>query len=142
MVCVSSRLVLSYLCNMARDIATTDDVAVLVHSFYASVRADDLIGPIFNQRIGERWPEHLDKLVGFWSTVLLEVQAYSGAPFAPHANLPIDASHFERWLQLFKQTLDQHFSGPKANEAFERASKMGQMFQYKLDYLRNQGGVL
>ena len=127
---------------MAKDIGSVEDVKVLVHSFYGTVRQDDLIGPIFNQQIGDKWPEHLEKLVRFWSTVLLDVQAYSGAPFAPHVKLPIDAVHFKRWLHLFKQTLEQHFTGPKADEAYERAYKMGQMFQYKLDYLRKQGGVL
>lgn len=114
------------------DISCIDDIKKLVDTFYGTVRKDDLIGPIFNDRIEDRWPMHLEKMYHFWETVLLENHSYFGSPFPPHATLPIEAEHFNRWLEIFESTLQQLFHGPVADEALWRAGKMAQMFQYKL----------
>eukprot|EP01038_Epipyxis_sp_PR26KG_P001891 gene1891-2670_t len=98
---------------MKRTIENLDDIRFLVDTFYTRVRADELIGPIFNERIGERWPEHLDKMYRFWQTILLEEHTYEGAPFRPHADLPVHLEHFERWVALFEENLLQHFEGDK-----------------------------
>lgn len=118
--------------NVRPDILSMDDVRLLVDTFYGRVRTDDLIGPIFNDAIQDRWPEHLEKLHRFWQTVLLGEHTYYGSPFMPHAKLPIDKSHFDRWLQLFHATLNELFTGPKAEEAKQRSVMMAQMFQFKL----------
>src|SRR5689334_852506 len=68
----------------------------LVHTFYARVRADALLGPIFNARIAD-WPVHLDKLCGFWSSVTLMTGRYKGTPMQAHAALPdVSTAYFER----------------------------------------------
>ncbi|MBK8582715.1 MAG: group III truncated hemoglobin [Flavobacteriales bacterium] len=121
------------------DISTIEDIRLLVDTFYGRARLDDLVGPIFNDTIKDRWPEHLAKLYNFWQTVLLNVQSYSGSPFMAHAKLPVDKPHFERWIQLFHGTIDDLFVGPKADEAKQRAGLMAQMFQYKLASIRNDG---
>lgn len=110
---------------------------MLVDSFYAKVREDDLLGDIFNNVIQNRWSEHLAKMYRFWQTVLLEEHTYYGSPFPPHANLPIEKKHFDRWMKLFCETLDEYFTGTKAEEAKWRAEKMAEMFQHKLAYFRN-----
>ena len=120
------------------DITTLDDIRVMVDAFYRRVREDELIGPIFNAVIQDRWPVHLEKMYGFWQTVLLNERAYTGSPFPPHAKLPIEKKHFDRWLLLFTTTVDQHFLGDKATEAKWRAEKMAQMFQIKIDYYKQQ----
>lgn len=120
-----------------KDIQTPQDVIQMVDSFYAKVQQDDFIGPIFNERIQDRWPVHLEKMYGFWQTVLLEVRAYSGSPFPPHATLPINKEHFDRWMQLFTENIDAQFAGPTADEAKWRAEKMAEMFNYKIEYFRN-----
>jgi hemoglobin len=125
--------------NAIRDIETLDDIKLLVDTFYTRVQGDELIGGIFLGAIKD-WPLHLDKMYRFWQTVLLEQHTYSGAPFAPHARLPIGKPHFERWLSLFKQTVEEYFSGPKASEALWRAGKMAEMFQHKLAYFQAQDG--
>lgn len=117
------------------------DVKRLVDTFYAKVQKDDLIGPIFNAVIQDRWPEHLDKMYRFWQTILLEEHTYYGSPFPPHAKLPIEKIHFERWLTLFYDNIDQQFEGEKAEEAKWRATKMAEMFQMKLNYLQNSNQV-
>lgn len=87
------------------EIISVEDVRTLVHTFYEKVQSDELIGPIFNSRIEGRWPEHLEKMVRFWQTVLLNEHTYQGSPFAPHADLPLEKEHFERWLALFMKIL-------------------------------------
>ena len=119
------------------DILSIDDIKNLVDSFYGKVRKDELIGPIFDERIQDRWPTHLAKMYSFWQTVLLGEHTYYGSPFPPHAQLPIDEVHFNKWLELFYETLDEHFTGKIAEEAKWRANKMAQMFQYKLQHYKN-----
>jgi hemoglobin len=120
-----------------KDIHSLDDIKLLVDTFYDKVKEDTLIGPIFNERIQNRWPEHLDKMYTFWQTVLLGEHTYYGSPFPPHAQLPVEHHHFQRWLSLFSQTLTELFTGQKAKEALWRADKMAEMFQYKIEHFRN-----
>ncbi|MDN3547345.1 group III truncated hemoglobin [Mucilaginibacter aquaedulcis] len=119
------------------DIANLDDIKLLVDTFYTKVAGDALLAPIFGERLGDHWEPHLEKMYTFWQTVLLEEYTYNGAPFPPHAELPVDSSHFETWLSLFADTLDSLFSGPKTDEAKWRAGKMAQMFQLKIAHFKN-----
>lgn len=121
---------------MKQDILTLDDIKVLVDQFYSTVRKDKLLGPIFQERIQSNWAIHLEKMYSFWQTILLDEHNYFGSPFPPHINLPINAQHFGQWLKLFEATVDQLYSGKKAEEAKWRAQKMAQMFQFKLEYLQ------
>lgn len=119
------------------DILSLDDVQVLVNAFYSKVRNNEIIGPIFNERIEDRWPLHLEKMYRFWQTVLLTEHTYFGSPFPPHAHLPVGKAHFDVWLGIFNETVDAHFTGEKANEAKWRASKMATMFLSKIAYYKN-----
>lgn len=120
-----------------KDIKNIEDVHLLVDSFYLKVRTDELLSPIFNAKIGDKWPTHLAKMYTFWQTILLDEQTYSGSPFPPHAKLPVTKEHFERWLQLFSQTINDYFEGPKADEAKWRSEKMAELFLYKIEYIKN-----
>ncbi len=108
-----------------------DDIGLFVDEFYARVRADDLIGPVFMEVILE-WQPHLDKMYAFWNAVLFGVSGFKGNPFAKHAPLPIEQEHFDRWLELFYRTIDTHFEGPVADDAKKRAGIMAEMFLYRL----------
>lgn len=119
-----------------KEIQNIDDIQQMVNSFYSKVQKDELIGPIFNERIQDNWPEHLEKMYRFWETVLLDNHSYYGSPFAPHAKMPINQEHFNRWLSIFNKNIDEQFAGEKADEAKWRAEKMAQMFNYKIDYIR------
>ncbi|MBC5839907.1 group III truncated hemoglobin [Flavobacterium sp. F-380] len=119
------------------DISTLEDIKSLVDTFYGHVQKDNFIGPIFNLKIGENWPDHLEKMYRFWQTILLEVHTYSGSPFPPHKHLPIDKAHFERWMKLFTETVDTLYQGPIADEAKLRAKNMAEMFNYKINYFRD-----
>ena len=119
------------------DIHNLEDVKILVDDFYGRIKANEILAPIFNIAIGNNWQQHLQRMYDFWQTILLETPAYSGSPFLKHAKLPIAKEHFDTWISLWNQTIDDHFVGPKADEAKWRADKMSEMFQYKLDYYKN-----
>lgn len=119
------------------DIININDIKLLVDSFYGKVRENELLSPIFENIINDQWPTHLDKMYRFWQTVLLDENTYSGSPFLPHANMPISNLHFGVWLELFFKTIDENFSGPKANEAKWRAEKMAEMFKSKIEHYKN-----
>lgn len=78
-------------------------IDVLVEGFYARVRGDALIGPVFADRIDD-WAPHLAQMKRFWSSVALSTGVYEGRPMPKHLPLPIDARHFDRWLDLFRDT--------------------------------------
>ena len=120
-----------------QDISNIEDIKILVNTFYDKVQKDDLIGPIFNQKMMGRWPEHLEKMYRFWQTILLEEHTYSGSPFPPHKQLPVNQSHFDRWMEIFTSTVDSLFVGKLAEEAKVRAANMAYMFNYKIEYFRN-----
>ncbi len=127
---------------MQKDIETLADIKIMVDDFYGSIREDDLLKDIFNNRIQDRWPAHLEKMYSFWQTVLLDGErTYYGAPFLPHANLPVAALHFERWVTLFNATVDRHFKGPKAERAKWQGERMAEMFLSKINYLQNSNAI-
>lgn len=127
---------------MAKEILVLDDIKVLVDTFYGKVREDDMLAPIFDPVLEDRWPEHMEKMYTFWQTILLGERTYNGSPFPPHGRLPISEVHFERWLELFYQTIDEKFEGDKADEAKWRASRIAEVFQSRLDMYREANPFL
>lgn len=116
------------------DINTIEDVQLLVDTFYSNVRKDDLIGPVFNEKIGDRWSQHLQTMYDFWQTILLDEHTYYGAPFPPHAQLPVGLEHFERWLSIFYKTVTALFTGEKAERAIWQGQRMAEKFHSKIEY--------
>lgn len=114
-------------------IKSREDVKQLVDSFYSKVRLDELIGPIFNDVAKVDWDEHLPKLYNFWEDLLFGTDNYSGRPFPPHMKLGLKPEHFERWLQLFDQTVDEKFTGLKAEEIKARAHRIAHNFTLNLN---------
>lgn len=95
----------------------------LVETFYGKVRADPVLGPIFAARITD-WTPHLARMVAFWSSVALMTGRYHGRPVPAHTPLPIDAAHFARWLQLFRETAVQVCPPAGAAHVIERAERI------------------
>lgn len=107
------------------DEAMIEDV---VASFYARVRDDAVLGPVFAQRIQD-WTPHLKRMCDFWSSVTLMTGRYHGQPMRMHLDLPIDAAHFQRWLALFEATVRERCP-PQAVAAFlERARRIGESLE-------------
>lgn len=124
-----------------KDIENIEDIKLLVNQFYGKIQTHPLLGPIFNGVIQDQWPKHLDKMYRFWQTVLLGEHRYFGSPFPPHAKLPVNQTHFDAWLSLWQQTLDEYFTGEKAAEAKWRAEKMAAMFVSKISYYQNNSNA-
>lgn len=116
-----------------KEITQREDIILLVNSFYDKVKQDDLLGPLFTH---VDWPHHLPVMYNFWSSMLLDEQSYQGNPFQKHVALAISASHFDRWLELFHQTVDENFIGDKANEVKDRSRSIAGVWQYKLSQLK------
>jgi hemoglobin len=96
----------------------------VVHGFYAKVRTDPALGPIFDREIGDDWDAHLAKMCDFWSSVLLMTGRFKGAPMATHVRVgDIRPTHFARWLHLFHQTV-RELCPPRAAELFVAKSNM------------------
>ena len=114
------------------DITSEADVKLLVDTFYAKVNHDALLDPIFNGFAHVDWPQHLPKMYAFWSGLLLGTARYQGRPFPKHVPLPIDATHFQRWVVLFQATVNELFAGPVADEARLRGQAIAQVFEVRL----------
>ena len=112
------------------DLCTEEEITWMVHAFYARIREDALLGPIFASRIND-WDHHLAKMVDFWSSALRGTARYRGAPMPKHVALPgLEVGMFRHWLWLFHQT-----TGELANEAMraradELAGRIAQSLWY------------
>jgi hemoglobin len=123
------------------DLYTDDEIAALVHAFYAKVRQDDLIGPIFNEHIDD-WDHHLARLVDFWSSILRGTGRYSGTPMQKHVALPeLNPAFFQRWLSLFDQTLAEQPNKVLAERAASAAQRIAQSLWYAWQMDRNPASI-
>ncbi len=96
----------------------------IVEAFYAKIREDDLLGPIFAERISD-WPPHLARMKEFWRSVLHNSGEFSGNPMLKHLAIPgLHLEHFERWLNLFYETLREAESHPAATELVGSRARM------------------
>ena len=118
--------------NPRPDIATEADIRLLVDGFYAKVNHDALLDPVFNDVAHVDWPHHLPVMYDFWSSLLLGTTRYHGRPFPKHVPLPIDATHFQRWVALFEANVNELFAGPRAEEAKVRARGIATLFEHRL----------
>ena len=119
--------------NNKPDICGIEDIKLLVDEFYAKVQEDELLAPIFNFRLSTHWGPHLEKMYTFWNAALFGVKGYNGNPFMKHATMELEAEHFERWLDMFNETINAHFEGPIADDTKKRALIMAAMFSHKLN---------
>jgi hemoglobin len=100
----------------------------LVRAFYAKVRTDELLSPIFAQRIRD-WEPHLQRMCAFWSSVALMSGRYHGTPMVKHLPLPVDGEHFDRWLSLFEETAQEVCSPEAAQHFVERARRIAESLE-------------
>lgn len=111
---------------MKTDISTSADIKTLIDAFYEKVKADEVIGYIFNDVARVDWPKHLPRVYAFWEFLLLGKDTYQGNPMEVHQKLhrivPLTEAHFTRWLQLFHEAVDEHFEGLVAQDAKTRSS--------------------
>lgn len=114
------------------DILTRKEVEQLVNQFYNRVLKDNLLAPVFAH---VDWQHHLPTMYNFWSSVLLGDMSYHGSPLSKHLGLALTTDHFNKWLKLFLETVDDEFTGPVAEEAKNRANTIAALFQHKMGLL-------
>jgi hemoglobin len=119
-----------------RDIETREDCEVLVRAFYGRALTDPIIGFIFTDVAKLDLESHVPHVTAFWETLLLGAKSYDRGAFHPHAALHgrvgLRRGHFDRWLALWYQTLDEHFAGPRAELAKATAYRLAHAFQGRL----------
>jgi hemoglobin len=116
----------------SRDVATENDIGVLVRRFYRAAIPDSLLGPVFTQ-FGVDWSRHLPKLVAYWEHVLLGSPGSATNTIAAHAAVqrvaPFGPAHIARWIELWEETVDELYIGPVADRAKARARQVGRALQ-------------
>lgn len=111
----------------------------LVHAFYARVKDDALLGPIFDQRVDD-WDYHLQRMCLFWSSVALMSGRYHGRPMPKHMPLPVDGRHFDRWLALFEETANEVCPSSAADHFIDSARRIAHSLE--LGVAGNNGFLL
>lgn len=107
-----------------KEIENRGDVEFLVTEFYARIRKDISLGPIFEAHIPEdKWSAHLGKMTDFWETNLLQKRTFKGDPIFSHVAVDetvknsITQEHFASWVRLWFGTLNDYFEGEKVEKA-------------------------
>ena len=118
------------------DISSRKDIEYLVNEFYAKVLKDDKIGFFFNNIADIDWGKHFPIMYDFWETILFDTMKYKGNPMTKHIVLskkePMTAEHFERWLKLWNETVNEHFMGNRATEAIKRAEMIAELMKFNI----------
>ncbi|HRL21885.1 group III truncated hemoglobin [Alcaligenes sp. SDU_A2] len=112
------------------DLCSRQEIHDLVWDFYDRIRMDDMLGPVFSERIKD-WDTHLGVMEEFWSSLLLKTDGYQGNPMGKHLSLQhIRAEHFEQWLRLFKETCNERSNQAMAQLALEYAQRIARSFWF------------
>ena len=128
---------------LKRSEITEAGLKALVETFYGRVRQDPLIGPVFNRAIDD-WPEHLEKLQAFWSSVTLGSGRYKGRPMPAHIKHAdsISAPSFERWLALWAETSGEMFEPGPAAALQEKAGRIAESLAMGMSFHRDPEAAL
>jgi len=109
---------------------TASAIVRLVDTFYARVRDDAVLGPVFDAKLAGRWHEHMARMYKFWTKILLGTGEFQGNVFGTHMALPgIATEHFVRWLTLFRLTAIEVFGADGAAPALEVAQRIASSLQ-------------
>lgn len=115
------------------DIRGRSDILNIVDSFYAKVRNDSKLRDHFSH---VNWEAHLPKMYNFWENVVFHSGNYTGNPMASHQLLnltkPISSVHFEQWLILFIETIQELYIGPNAILLIGKAKSIAAIMEMKV----------
>jgi hemoglobin len=121
------------------DLTGRDDIILLVDTFYARIRKDELLGHIFNDIAQTNWDTHLPKMYDFWDTVIFSAGTFRGNPLAAHARLvpltDMGKDKFDHWLAMFKSTVDGLFTGERAEHIKNAATDMANVIYSKINHV-------
>lgn len=119
-----------------------DDIDILVLNFYAVVRQDALLGPIFASKIpAGHWEAHMAHIASFWCSIFLKSREFQGNPMQKHLAInDITPAHFTRWLSLFQTTAHDVLPPDKAKLVYDMAQRIGQSLQMGIAFNRDKAG--
>ncbi len=121
---------------MKQDIIKRDDIEKLINAFYERVMKDELISYFFTKVVEVNWQKHLPVMYDFWENVVFHTGNYEGNPMAIHQNInkmsPMKMEHFQRWILLFNQTVDELYEGQNAENIKQRAMSIATVMQIKI----------
>jgi hemoglobin len=131
---------------MKNDIKDRGDIEKLMIAFYSKATQDDELAIIFNEVVKMDWEHHIPVIVDFWEGILLNADTYHRNAMEPHFDInrkyPLRKIHFERWLQLFSETVNNNFEGTVAALAITRAKGIAGIMQIKMDAINKQNDGL
>lgn len=120
---------------MKFDRLTEETIRLMVGAFYEKVRRDAQLAPIFTAALGDDWRGHIQRMCDFWSTAMRMSRRYKGDMLAAHRRLlGLHPRLFQRWLELFEQTIDEHFAAKAGTALHDRARKSARNLQLALFY--------
>lgn len=118
------------------DIISRNDIELLVNAFYKKVVIDPVISHFFTKVAHFSWDVHIPIMVSFWESILLPPGTYTGNPMVKHIELnrlsPLQQQHFDQWMHLWKETVNELYSGPVADMAVTRATSIAGIMQHKI----------
>lgn len=121
---------------MKSDLTNRADIEKLVNAFYDKVLVDENIGHFFFHARNGDWPKHLATMYDFWENAIFYTGGYFGNPILVHDkvhhHIPFEPKHFDRWLLLFRTTVDELFEGSNAEMTKQRAASIATVMQVKL----------
>ncbi len=123
-----------------KKLETRTDIEELVNKFYDKVGKDDVIGFFFNDIAKVNWDLHLPKMYKFWETLLFGQVSYKGNPMAAHFPInemvAMEKRHFDHWLVLWTETVEENFTGEIAELAIYKATNISQLMAFKMEVAR------
>lgn len=123
-----------------KNLESREDIELLVNSFYDKVVQDETIGFFFKDIIKVNFQKHLPKMYSFWETILFGQMSYKGNPMAVHFPInqleAMEKRHFEKWLELWKQTIEENFTGQNADMAITKSENIANLMAYKMEMAR------
>jgi hemoglobin len=112
------------------DIASETDIDFLVETFYNKLKKNEKLAPFF---IHTNWEHHLPRMKQFWHFIILDKPGFKGNIYDAHSNKQIKSPHFDVWLQLFCDTVNENFKGINSTKATEKARELSMLFSWKLE---------
>ena len=120
---------------MKTDIKNRNDIEKLINTFYGKIKTDIKIGYFFTDVAKVNWEDHLPKMYDFWENIMFSNGNYTGNPMTKHKELyqksEMKEAHFQHWNALFNATVDELFTGEKAEEIKQRAMNISAVLMYK-----------
>lgn len=123
-----------------KNLESREDIELLVNTFYDKIMKDNLIGFFFKDVISVDWDKHLPTMYSFWESILFGQMSYKGNPMQKHFPInqmqAMEKIHFERWLLLWRTTIEENFSGVNASMAITKSENIANLMAYKMEMAR------